>query len=171
MTTFDFLKLRFHVAARQRIAFPAAAANVLRGGFGSSFKKIACVPDCAGAKACPRRQSCAYAKFFAPESTTGPSGLRDLPRPFVFRASHLNHLVMEPGQKFYFDMNVFAIREDVMDLFARAFAERFGAIERMEGREPVRLPLDPNTAPSGRVGAIRVRFLTPTELKGADRPE
>lgn len=168
MATFDFFKLRFHVLARQAIEFPPVAANVLRGGFGAIFKKHACVPECVDSKTCPRRGDCAYARFFAPESANGPSGLRDLPRPFVFRASHLNRIKIVSGGTFYFDVNLFEIRENSVDLIAHALAERFGAIERVEGREPVRLPLAPDVE---MARAIRVRFLTPTELKGADRPE
>ncbi len=154
------------MAARQRIAFPEMAANVLRGGFGAIFKKTACAPDCVDARRCERRDTCVYARFFEPQSQNGPSGLHDLPRPFVFRASHLNHAEIPSGSAFHFGVNLFEMREDVVDLFAEALAERFGAIERIEGREVVKLALKP-----GDAKAIRVQFMTPTELKGADRPE
>lgn len=170
MPTFDLFALRFHLVARHRIAFPpGAASNVLRGGFGAIFKKIACAPECVDARVCRHRKDCAYARLFEPESANGPSGLRDLPRPFVFRASHLNNVTITPGETFYFDMNLFEMRENTVDLFARALDVRFGAIDRMEGRELMRLPLAPvNPVP---VRSIRIRFLTPTELKGCDRPE
>lgn len=139
--------------------FPAeAAANVLRGGFGAVLKNIAGTPDRADA----------YAKLFAPKSAEGPSGLRDLPRPFVFRASHLNNVTINSGDRFYFDVNLFETSDASVDLFERAFGERFGTVNRVEGREPVRLCLAPRLE---RIDKLRVRFLTPTELKGADRPE
>jgi hypothetical protein len=169
LATFDFLKLRFHVAAKRRIVFPAeAAANVLRSGFGAVLKNIACAADCVDARVCSRREDCAYARLFAPKSADGPSGLRDLPRPFVFRASHLNNVTINSGDRFYFDVNLFETSDASVDLFERAFAERFGTVEQVDGREAVRLCLAPRLE---RIDKIRVRFLTPTELKGTDRPE
>jgi hypothetical protein len=152
LATFDLFALRFHLVARHRISFPAAAAsNLLRGGFGAVFKKMPHV----------------YEKLFTPAATAGPSGLRDLPRPFVFRAAHLDGATVLPGETFDFGLNLFEMREDVIDLFATAFAERFGSIDRIEGRHPVHLPMEPAELAS----AVRIKFVTPTELKGADRPE
>ena len=157
------------MVARQRIDFPpSAASNVLRGGFGAIFKRIACAPECVDAHACRYREGCAYARLFEPEAAHGPSGLHDPPRPFVFRASHLDNVAIFAGETFYFNMNLFEMREPVIDVFARALEIRFGKIDRIEGRDPVRLPLEPG---SETVRATRIRFLTPTEIKGADRPE
>jgi len=155
--TFDFFPLRIHFVARVRIHFPPGRpGNVLRGAFGMMLRQSAS-PE-------------VYARTFEPKSEAGPSGLADPPRPFVFRARHLDGRVIAPGEPFYVDMNVFVSPQ----LFADAFARWDRAtLQRVEcPSEPRRLSLD---APSGQVERVRVDFLTATELKAQDgiaqRPE
>jgi hypothetical protein len=64
----------------------------VRGAFGSIFRKLVCNPSCRDAKTCDVRTTCPYARVFEPQAARGegPSGLADWPRPFVFRASHLD---------------------------------------------------------------------------------
>ena len=88
----EMLWLRFHLTAREPIYFPAAkSANVLRGAFGATLKRIA---------------SDEYPRVFEPTSTDGPSGLKDLPRPFVFRARNLDGRTIAVGEGFSFQMNL-----------------------------------------------------------------
>ncbi len=133
------------------------AANLIRGSLGKTWMRIA--PE-------------AYTRWFSPESSDGPSGLRDSPRPFVFRASHLNGANLAAGEPYHFGINLFETREPIYDLFAKAFEERFGPVRSIEGTDVLRLPIEPCPEPVPRA---RVRFVTPTELKGAgyidSRPE
>jgi hypothetical protein len=64
-------------------------------------------------------------------------------------------------------LNLFVTRQPAVELFTRVIAE-LGTIESVEGTGVLRLPL---AASCGPVSRIRVRFLTPTELKGTERPE
>src|ERR1700730_1242297 len=159
--TFYFHPLRFHFVARNQIDFPAGnPANVLRGAFGATLKRIAS-PD-------------TYTRIFEPKSQRGPSGQADPPRPFVFRARHLDGLIIAPGQAFHFDVNIFDVHGDSVSCFIQVFSE-FGAA-KLQGvdlaSQPQRLTLDPAVTP---VSKVRVEFLTPTELKSkdqvVDRPE
>jgi hypothetical protein len=93
----------------------------------------------------------AYDRFFAPRQTTGPSGFRDAPRPFVIRIAEANVA----------DVHLFHLQAPI-DLIQAAFDA-----ERMESPGQLRLPLES----AHQASRIRVRFLTPTELKGADGPE
>lgn len=152
--TFDIIPLRFHFVASGPIHFPiGAGANLLRGSLGKNLMRIA--PD-------------AYARWFSPNSRgtsgCGPSGLRDQPRPFVIRASHLNGSAVAAGERFHFGVNVFETREPIVDLFGRAFEQRLGRIESIEGTEVLHLPL---AHPPGPIHRVRVCFVTPTELKSA----
>lgn len=115
--------------------------NIVRGAFGGALRRID--PD-------------SYRRWFVPVAG-GPSGLADPPRPFVFRL---------PGP-LQAGLNLFVTRQPVVELFTRVMAE-LGTIESVEGTGLLRLPL---AAPGDSVSRIRVRFLTPTELKGAERPE
>ena len=171
--------------ACERVYFPAGkSSNVLRGAFGLLFQKVACAPQCPGAKECELRASCPYARMFEPSAIgPGPSGFADWPRPFVFRATHLDGRTVLPGEPFWFDLNLFDLRGSAVAYLKLAFAQlgthglgpgrgRAELVEVRGDEAPLELSLDAIAEP---VRQVRVRFLTPTELKSAqgltDRPE
>ena len=188
--------LRFRFRALDDLYFPAGKpGNILRGAFGSIFRKIACAPECPGPAGCAQRQTCPYARIFEPAQAggSGPSGFADWPRPFVFRACHLDGKPIARGSEFYFDVNIFDLRDPAIAYFVLAFAQlvreglgpgrgraelhevstRGDGLIVFDGRalkgvdiRPVRWPLTPR---SQAVGRIRVRFVTPTELKSEQK--
>ncbi|HSP69394.1 MAG TPA: CRISPR system precrRNA processing endoribonuclease RAMP protein Cas6, partial [Bryobacteraceae bacterium] len=114
-----------------------------------------------------------YALMFAPSAAAGPSGLADRPRPFVFRAHHLDGRSVASGETFHFNFHWFDLRRPSVQLAIRAFAElaheglgpQRGAAELVEvtgDHAPLSVSLDPA---SQRVDRMTVRFETPTELK------
>ena len=118
-------------------------SNTLRGAFGAALRRLD-LP--------------AYEQYFAPRKIKGtPSGLSDPPRPFVFRMRG----PLDIG------LNLFLFAGPTIDLFARVMAQ-LGDVECFTGSEAVRLSLAPSPR---RISRIRVHFVTPTELKGADGPE
>lgn len=166
--------------------------NIVRGALGSVLRRIACVPQCPGhagrdVRECDLRMDCAYARIFEPAALgagpgVGPSGLSDWPRPFVLRAGHLDRLAVEPGQRFWLDVNLFELRYPVIEYFERAFRELaveglgpgrdradLVSVEQIdqEGRAvtgpPISIPLEAGLPETRQ---IRVAFRTPTELKG-----
>lgn len=179
MTTFEFWRFRFRFRAIDPLRFPEGkGANVVRGGFGAALRETA--------------SPAAYARLFEPGSALGraPSGLADWPRPFVLRVAHLDGLDIAGGGGFHFDAHVFDLREPALEPFRAAFARLAASgIGPLRGRAELEraeqldlaeaatdrtcvVGLDPGPAPVARV---RVRFLTPTELKSgghvAQRPE
>jgi hypothetical protein len=159
--TFNLFPLRFTCVAR-REGF--VSANFLRGGFGKALRRV-------------DRE--AYSRWFEPHLNDGPSGLRDSPRAFVIRVPE------QAGLRFTFRFHLFDVAAGGVDLAVRAFRE-FVDVEAVDGLEVLRLSTsaagfdrvktsrsgdrlaDRMSAPLGRV---RVSFVTPTELKGAERPE
>jgi hypothetical protein len=118
--------------------------------------------------------------------------LADCPRPFVFRAAHLDGSSIQGGETFHFDVHVFDVRDPALAHFAAAFAQLAreglgpgrgradllavdqldvsgGAVARVF--ESQRFQLSDLAAPlvinlrkaPARVDHVRVRFLTPTE--------
>jgi hypothetical protein len=168
---FQLKALRFSFEAREAIHFPAGkSANILRGAFGTIFRKLACVPECKSAGTCEIRSSCPYAQMFEPTGPA-PSGLSDWPRPFVFRAGHLDDATIEAGAAFHFEINLFDLKsaaEKYLELaFAQLAREGLGAgrskveLVKVES-EAVSVPLFPAV---GDQTKISLRFVTPTELK------
>lgn len=121
-----------------------------------------------------------YARLFEPGSwDRGPSGLRNWPRPFVIRAAHLAGCVAAPGQKFWFDINLFDTRAPLVEYLEKAFREvaqgglRLGRLELesveqldregcVQSGPPISIPL---TSPRAATDRIRVVFRTPTDLQ------
>lgn len=219
-STLRFYPLRFSFIARDALHFPPGkSANILRGAFGTIFRRIACVPQCTGARDCEWRASCPYARLFEPSAfgslslrqaenreliRTGPSGLADLPRPFVFRATHLDGVTVAAGSCFHFDLNLFDLSENTIAYLVLTFAQLAreglgprrgrvdltgvsqldasgepaaalydnGSLLLQQSAGPLELGLDHPPQPATRV---RLRFITPTELKSgqqiAARPE
>ncbi len=163
---FRLYPLRFAFRARDPIRFPPArAANVLRGGFGLILKRLSDV----------------YPQIFQPRAEDrGPSGFADWPRPFVFRAAHLDGKTIAPGEEFHFGLNFFDLRNpavtgQIADAFAELAREGLGPGRGRAELIPFEPPSEPLVLhlypPPHSVLQVRVEFVTPTELKGADRPE
>lgn len=143
---------------------------------------------------------CAYARTFEPASAgSGPSGLADWPRPFVFRARHLDAETVPPDTTFHFDMNLFQLHEPPISFFVRTFAElgeeglgpgrgraELTSVEQIAetghaiqvlfdgkvfGTEPAIVPSEIalEAPPIKTNERAQVRFLTPTELKHEHR--
>jgi hypothetical protein len=141
--------LRYRLRARAAVAL---SANMLRGAFG---------------KILYREDFAAYQRYFKPSADAGPSGLRDSPRPFVLRAAHLEGARLAAGDEFEIGINLFEMHDAPLELFRRVVSKLLPAELVTASESLVCLSLDPVDC---RVMRIRVRFLTPTETKGAERP-
>jgi hypothetical protein len=177
VNTFEFYRLRWHFQATGRLSFPAGeSGNLLRGAFGLLLRQTA--------------SAAVYRSLFEPGRTDGasPSGLKDWPRPFVFRTAGVDGREMAPGDAFCIDMHVFDCRQEMMRAIQSAL-EQVGEKGLGPGRGRAALlgvrqirtdesacgmaePLAPSVVSlepepgEMAVRRIRLRFLTPTELKG-----
>jgi len=196
--TFSLYALRFHFGALDALFFPEGkSGNIVRGAFGNIFRRLVCWPGCRDARTCEHRSTCPYARVFEPSLlASGPSGMSDLPRPFVFRAAHLDGHRVPAGEAFFFDINLFDLQQPSIAYFVASFAqlaqEGLGprraraVLQRVTSVAPTpnklvfdgpthRLhePVEPLVldlaAKSESVRGLRVEFRTPTEIKGKDR--
>jgi hypothetical protein len=166
---FEYRRVRFHFTSLDALHLPpGTAANTIRGAFGLALHRTA-----------PARE---YERLFHPRAARGPSGLADLPRPFVFRCAHLEGASLPAGSAFWLDVHFFDVANPADARFEAAFAAwqdlGLGAararvrFDRGEAFAPYLISLEPDTDPIGRVA---VHFVTPTELKAdgavAPRPE
>jgi hypothetical protein len=153
--TFDLFPLRYRMIARAALHLPAGeSANLLRGRFGKALRN-----------GCPE----AYERLFAPRAAGGPSGLRDSPRPFVLRVRHLDGLRLAAGDAFEVGVNLFEVRAALMGVIRDALcAATTSDCLEVVGTEPLHLGLE---AAASEVSRVRVRFLTPTEIKPGDQTD
>lgn len=171
---FRWQQLTFHFTAMERVVFPGLiAGNVLRGALGILSRRVACRSGCEGAPECPDRATCLYARVFDPAPAVSlPSGIADIPKPFVFRARHLDASRIEAGDEFSFRLHLFTADPDIPEHLRQTFAslEEHG-VGPTRGRVILRnmtatarsCDLTPRDKSSSKV---QVEFLTPTELKG-----
>jgi hypothetical protein len=177
VNTIEFYRLRANFQALDRVSFPAGGSgNVVRGAFGLLLRQTA--------------SHAVYTRLFEPTRAGGasPSGLRDWPRPFLFRTAELDGREIAPGEAFSIDMHVFDTRPEMLAAIRATFerlGERgigpgrgravLGSIEQLGlddaacERVPV-IGLDPEPAERA-VRRVRLRFVTPTELKGGGTAE
>jgi len=149
LQSFFVNRLRLSFRAQHRVRFPSGkAGNVLRGALG------AIAPE-----------------WIAARARTGPSGMRNRPRPFVLRAAHLDGKSIAAGEPFHFEVNLFDRRYSVAAAIADAFAEIArqglgvgrGQAELISSAcDRLVLDLRPKMIP---IEKVLIRFVTPTELK------
>jgi CRISPR-associated endoribonuclease Cas6 len=141
---------RFYFRVKESVFFPPAkAGNVLRGALGAGLSQLT-----------------------APASTS-PAGFLTPPRPFVFRAAHLDGKRIEGGECFDFEINIFDLRRPVGEIFTRIFSgwataglgPRRGRVDLISvaAAEEIRLHLT-SSCPASKCS---LAFRTPTDLKGS----
>ena len=145
------------LAGRNLVLAPGTAANLLRGQLGKLLFE---------------ENPVAYARYFKPVQSAdeGPSGFRDLPRPFVLRVAHLDGAKLSEGDRFAIGLNLFDLTAIPLfrALLEQAAGRLFEAVKvDRDLSELVTLSLTPQ---SFEVKRVRVEFYTPTELKGSERP-
>lgn len=141
----DLFVARLRFVTRRAVEFPAfGAANLIRGQFGRELFQ---------------NQHDLYERLFAPpRRVEGPSGFKDPPRPYVLRTRHLDGRRFAAGETLEFFVNVFDLK--LLD-------ELGGDVQQQ-----LRLDLTPSQPASlVRIGRVRIGFVSPTELKGADQPD
>ena len=171
MNEFEVLRYRFRFTALDDICFPAGATgNIIRGAFGLALRDTA-----------PREL---YERLFEPRAQPGtaPSGLFNLPRPFVFRWPPIPRgWTLRTGEDWDLTLHLFDPSQGLAEFFQDALAswkktgigprrgrlhldglDQLGALNiRLESLEP----------------AVRVslNFRSPTEIKNegqvAPQPE
>ncbi len=106
-------------------------------------------------------------RVFRPHFDAGPSGLADPPRAFILRASHLNGCAFAPGDAFHIDVHTFDPEGDTAVEIARAFSSVPRAGFELEN-VVVRGDFSIDLASPQPSRWLAVRFVTATELKGAN---
>jgi hypothetical protein len=96
--------------------------NLLRGAFGTLFRRLVCDPSCSGYADCPRKGSCPHELLFAPRWPAGTHfGLESPPRAFLFRPSLDPDPCFSASRPLRFELRLFGEAISTTALFLRTF--------------------------------------------------
>lgn len=155
---FESLKLgllRLRLRARGLLELPSYKGSVLRGGFGSAFRGIACPQRAEVCDGCLVRGVCPYAYVFETSPPFGAEVLRtlkDVPRPFVLEPPTDDRTTYEAGEEFSFGLVTIGQAVKHVPYFVAAFRElgRTGIGPRRTGFELVDVnQAEPTASPVG----------------------
>ena len=118
---------RFHLEPQAPLRMPAYnKGNVIRGGFGSVFRRIVCHASCRDPGTCELRNVCPYTAVFQPFVPDGSEKIsknRDIPRPFVIKPPLETKETYLPGERLSFDMVLVGKVKDYLPYFIVTFKE------------------------------------------------
>ena len=100
--------------------------NVIRGGFGSTFRRIVCHANCREPETCELRSVCPYTAVlqpFVPEGSEKISKNRDIPRPFVLKPPLETKEIYRPGERLSFDLVLVGKIKEYLPYFIVTFKE------------------------------------------------
>jgi len=142
VTDFSLHHFRFHLEPKAALHMPAYnKGNVIRGGFGSTFRRIVCHANCREPETCELRSVCPYTAVFqpfVPEDSEKISKNRDIPRPFVIKPPLETKEIYPPGERLSFDLVLVGKIKDYLPYFIVTFKELSQA-GLGRGRAPVEL--------------------------------
>ncbi|MCL6580703.1 MAG: CRISPR system precrRNA processing endoribonuclease RAMP protein Cas6 [Firmicutes bacterium] len=117
---------RLNLRVTQPMRLPPYKGSVLRGGFGSAFRRVACAQrakDCSG---CLVRPVCPYAYVFEtspPPDSAVLRNLKDVPRPFVIEPPEDDRTEYAPGDELDFGLVLIGRGVEYLPFFIAAFKE------------------------------------------------
>jgi hypothetical protein len=124
---FSLQRFRFRFEAKTPLHMPAHnKGNVIRGGFGSTFRRIVCHANCRDPETCELRSVCPYTAVFqpfVPEDSQKISRNRDIPRPFVIKPPLETKETYLPGERLSFDVVLIGKIRDYLAYFIVTFKE------------------------------------------------
>ena len=142
LVDFSFHHFRFHLEPKAPLHMPAYnKGNVIRGGFGSTSRRIVCHANCREPESCELRSVCPYTAVFqpfVPEGSEKISKNRDIPRPFVIKPPLETKEAYLPGERLSFDVVLVGKIKDYLPYFIVTFKELSQA-GLGRGRTPVDL--------------------------------
>ena len=96
--------------------------NLLRGAFGTLFRRLVCDPACSDAAHCPRNGTCPHQLLFAPRwPAAAQLGLESPPRAFLFRPPLGPDPCFTGQRPLRFELRLFGEAISTAALFLRTF--------------------------------------------------
>jgi len=105
------------------VSIPAEQrGNLLRGAFGTLFRRLVCDPACSGYERCPRKGTCPHELLFAPKWPAGARlGMGTPPRAYLFRPPLDPNPCFNSARPLQFELRLFGDAITTAVLFLRTF--------------------------------------------------
>ncbi len=119
-------RYRFTLRVRRPMRLPPYKGSVLRGGFGSAFRRVACAFQADRCQGCLLRPTCPYGYIFETSPPSDSEVLRtqeDIPRPFVIEPPEDGRTDFAPGDTLVFHLVLIGRATDYLAYFIVAFKE------------------------------------------------
>ena len=127
LADFSLQHFRFELDPKAALHMPAYnKGNVIRGGLGSTFRRIVCHGNCREPETCELRNVCPYMAVFhpfVPEGSEKISKNRDILRPFVIKPSLETKETYLPSERLSFDLVLVGKIKDYLPYFIVTFKE------------------------------------------------
>lgn len=94
------IQLKIEITQQENLQLPEYAGSMLRGAFGHTFKRLACITKQKECKTCPLYQSCAYSQVF--EGVMSDDEQHSL--PYVIQIPQSSNRFIAKGQTWSFGM-------------------------------------------------------------------
>lgn len=138
---FQLAHYRLALEAVDDLHLPQFKGSALRGGFGHTFKRLACMEDRRCDKQCQRGNACAYGYVFEtapPQNSEVLSNFSEVPRPFIIAPAADRRDTIRRGEKLTFGLTLIGHGNNHLPYFLVVFKE-MGQIGLGRGRGKYRL--------------------------------
>jgi len=126
LSQLSLAKCRFTLRARETLILPLYKGSVLRGGFGSVFRKITCINKSRDCSSCLLRSKCIYSYIFEtppPPNSSHLSKYKSIPHPFVLEPPLEKKREYEKGETFFFNLILIGKAIDYLPYFIFTFSQ------------------------------------------------
>lgn len=135
---FALAQYRLTLEALDPLHLPPYKGSTLRGGFGTTFKRLVCFQPGACQKCCQLGNTCPYGYIFETSPPAGSQALRNLdeiPRPFIIEPPADRRTTYRPGEQLTFGLTLVGRAINYLPYFIAVFQElgRIG-LGRSQGR-------------------------------------
>lgn len=154
---FRLQHFRLRLEPRGTLEMPARnKGNVIRGGLGSTFRRLVCHAGCREPEICELRAVCPYVAVFNPFVPAGSEKIsknRDIPRPFVIKPPLETKQAYGSNEVLSFDLVVVGKAVDYLPYFIVTFKE-LSRVGLGRGRTPCELVSVESISMNGGAGAV-----------------
>lgn len=124
--TFSLAHYRLTLETLDPLHLPPNKGSALRGGFGHTFKRLACAEPWPCGQRCERGNACPYGYIFEttpPDESEVLSNLSEVPRPFVIEPPADRREHIPPGDRLTFGLTLVGRGINCLPYFIAVFRE------------------------------------------------